>query len=51
MRACEHRALQIISEQQINTEQMALQRNVAIVTEPTMTNQSKRIMQVIEKAC
>lgn len=51
LRACEHHALQVISEQQINNKQMALQRNVAITAEAKETSQSKRIIQVMEEAC
>ncbi len=50
MRADEHPTLEVISEQRINNKQMALQRNVAIVAKAEATNQSKKIMQVMEEA-
>lgn len=51
LRACEHRALKVISEQKIKNEQMALQRNYSISVEAEVTNQSKKFMQVMEEAC
>lgn len=51
LRAREYRTLQVISEQQINNEKMALQRNVSITAETKVTNQRKHILQVIEEAC
>lgn len=41
----------MISEQWINNEQMALQGGSSITTVTEMTNQNKRIMQVVEEAC
>jgi len=51
LRAHEHRALQVISEQRINNEKMALQRDSAIATVTVETNRNKRITQVVEEAC
>ena len=41
----------MISKQWINNEYMALHRNDAIATNTEATNQSKKIMQVMEEAC
>ena len=51
LRACEHCALQVISEHWIKNEQMALQRDSSIIAETEATNKSKRITQVVEEAC
>jgi len=51
LRAHEHRALQVINEQKINNEQMALQRNATSTAEAEATSQSKKIIQVVEEAC
>lgn len=51
LRAHEHHTLLVISEQWINNEQMALQRDSTITTLIEATNQNKHIMQVIEEAC
>ena len=51
LRAREHRTLQVISEHQINNEQMALQINAKVAAKTEATNQIKHIMQVIEEAC
>ncbi len=44
LRARESRALQVMSEQRINIEQLSLQRNEVV-------EQNKQIMQVVEEAC
>lgn len=44
MTSREHRTLQVMSEEKINNEQMALQRNVAISTKVEATSESKKIL-------
>jgi len=51
LRAREHHDVWVISEQRIYNEQMALHRNPTIVAEAEVTNQSKKIMSVMEEAC